>query len=76
MLGYDHFRRKEDWAVHLGTPIQGNVIVANPETFDSAKRLAQKLYDHGNKKGAKTAETEAKKEGNNKKNGDNKWKGR
>ena len=56
----------------MGTPIQGNVIVANPETFDSAKRLAQKLYDHGNKKGAKTAETEAKKEGNNKKNGDNK----
>ena len=31
----------------LTPPIQGNVIAAKPATFDSAKRLAQKLYDHG-----------------------------
>ena len=47
----------------LNTPIQGNVIAANQETYDSAKRLAKKLYDHGNKKGAKAGETEGKKEG-------------
>ncbi|KAL7587651.1 hypothetical protein Lser_V15G40250 [Lactuca serriola] len=36
----------------LTAPIQGNVIAANPTTYDSAKRLAKKLYDHGNKRGA------------------------
>ncbi|XP_023738933.1 uncharacterized protein LOC111886928 [Lactuca sativa] len=51
----------------LTAPIQGNVIAENPETFDSAKRLAKKLYDHGNKKGAQTVEVEVKKEGENKK---------
>ena len=56
----------------LTPPIQGNVIATNQETFDSTKRLAHKLYDHDNKKGAKTTMTEAKKEGNNKKNGENK----
>lgn len=41
----------------LTPPIQGNVIAANSETFDSEKRLTQKLYDHANKKGIKTIET-------------------
>ena len=60
----------------LTYPIQGNVIAANPETFDSAKRLAKKLYDHNNKKGEKPAETEAKKESDGKKGKNNKRKGR
>ena len=55
-------------------PIQGNVIVANPSTFDSAKRLVQKLYDHGDKKGTKTSDAETKKEDNNNKNWGNKRK--
>ncbi|KAL7608251.1 hypothetical protein Lser_V15G09700 [Lactuca serriola] len=53
----------------------GNVITGNPETFDSAKCLAQKLYDHGNKKGTMTTETKAKKEGDKKKNSGKKGKG-
>ncbi|XP_023753313.1 uncharacterized protein LOC111901659 [Lactuca sativa] len=60
----------------LIAPIQGNVIAANPNTYDSAKRLAKKLYDHGNKKGAKTGEAEVKKEGENKKGKNNKRKGK
>ena len=52
----------------LTPPIQGNIIEANPKTFNYAKLLAQKLYDHRNKKGTKTTETEAKKEECNKKN--------
>ena len=28
-------------------PFQGNVLASNPTTFDSAKRLAQRLIDHG-----------------------------
>ncbi|CAH1428386.1 unnamed protein product [Lactuca virosa] len=59
----------------LTPPIQGNMIAANPETFDSAKHLAQNLYDQGNKKGTKTIEAEAKNEGGNKKNWENKRKG-
>ena len=51
----------------MTAPIQGNFIVANPEMYDSAKRMAKKLYDHGNKKGAKTGEAEVKKEGESKK---------
>ena len=51
----------------LTSPIQGNVIAANPKTLDSAKRLAKKLYDHNNKKGEKPAEIEGKKESDNKK---------
>ena len=60
----------------LTSPIQGNVIAAKPETFDSAKRLAKKLYDHNNKKGEKPADSEGKKEKDNKKGKDNKRKGR
>ena len=60
----------------LTPPIQGNVIAANPETFDSAKRLAKKLYDHNNKKGEKPVETEVKKENDSKKGKNNKRKGR
>lgn len=52
----------------LTPPIQGNMIVANPETFDNAKCLAQKLYDHGNKKGTKILDVETKKEDINKRN--------
>ena len=43
------------------SPIQGNVIAANPDMYDSAKTLAKKLYDHGNKKGVKIVDTENKK---------------
>ncbi|XP_023734447.1 uncharacterized protein LOC111882321 [Lactuca sativa] len=49
----------------LTPPLQGNMIAANLETFDNAKRVAQKLYDLDNEKGTKIAETKAKKEGNN-----------
>ncbi|XP_052627066.1 uncharacterized protein LOC128133604, partial [Lactuca sativa] len=49
----------------------GNVIAANPETYESAKTLAKKVYDHGNKNSVKEGETEVKKEGDN-----NKRKGR
>ena len=31
----------------LTAPTQGNVLSSNPATFDSAKRLAQRLIDHG-----------------------------
>ena len=31
----------------LVPPFQGNVLSSNPSTFDSAKRLAQRLVDHG-----------------------------
>ncbi|CAH1452087.1 unnamed protein product [Lactuca virosa] len=31
----------------LVPPFQGNVLASNPTTFDSAKRLAQRLIDHG-----------------------------
>ena len=31
----------------LVPPYQGNVLSSNPATFDSAKRLAQRLIDHG-----------------------------
>ena len=51
------------------------MIAANPTTYDSAKRLAKKLYDHDNKKGAKAGEAEVKKEGYNKKGKKNKRKG-
>ena len=47
----------------LASPIQGNVIPAKPQTYNNAKILAKKLYDHENKKGAKAGETEGKKEG-------------
>ncbi|CAH1422256.1 unnamed protein product [Lactuca virosa] len=60
----------------LTPPIEGNVIAANPETFDSAKRLAKKLYEHNNKKGEKAGETESKKENDNKKGKNNNRKGR
>ncbi|KAL7596135.1 hypothetical protein Lser_V15G31193 [Lactuca serriola] len=60
----------------LTEPIQGNVIAANPKTFASAKRLAKKLYDHGNKKSAKTVVAEAKKVEENKKGKNNKRKGK
>ncbi|XP_023735766.1 uncharacterized protein LOC111883676 [Lactuca sativa] len=60
----------------LTEPIQGNVIAANPKTFDNAKRLANKLYDHGNKKGAKIVEAEVKKEEQNKEGKNKKRKGK
>lgn len=50
----------------LSTQIQGNVTDANLTTFDSAKRLAQKLIEHGIRKGIMTPITEQKK-GNDKK---------
>ncbi|XP_023757311.1 uncharacterized protein LOC111905823 [Lactuca sativa] len=60
----------------LTSPIQRNVIAAKPETFDSDKRLAKKLYDHNNKNSRKPAEVEGKKEDDNKKGKNNKRKGR
>ncbi|XP_052622572.1 uncharacterized protein LOC128127885 [Lactuca sativa] len=59
----------------LTSPIQGNMIPANPETFDGTKSLAKKLYDHNNKMGEKLGETEGKKEIDNKKGKNNKRKG-
>ena len=38
----------------LVPPYQGNVLASNPATFDSAKRLAQRLIDHGVKTPATT----------------------
>lgn len=68
--------KKVKWFIWgLTLPIQGNVIATNPSTFDSAKRLAQKLYDHGEPKGTKTAITKPKNGGDNKKNWGNKRKG-
>ncbi|XP_023742451.1 uncharacterized protein LOC111890578 [Lactuca sativa] len=60
----------------LIAPIQGNAIAANPKTFDNAKRVVKKLYDRGNKKGAKTVEAEVKKEEESKKGKNNKRKGK
>lgn len=68
-------KKIEHFIWRLTPPIQGNVIAAKPETYDSAKRLAQKLYDHGNKKGSKTTEIDVKKDGGNKNNMGNKRKG-
>ena len=59
----------------LTPPIQGNVIAANPTTFDSVKHLAQKLYDHGLQKGMTTSDIEPKKGNDNKTNMGNKRKG-
>ena len=56
----------------VNTSIQGNVIAAKPLTFDSAKCLAQKLYDHGDGKSMKTSGAKTKKECNNKTNRGNK----
>ncbi|XP_023755024.1 uncharacterized protein LOC111903493 [Lactuca sativa] len=50
--------------------------VINPPYPVSAKRLAKKLYDHGNKKGTKTVEAEVKKEEENKIGENNKRKGK
>lgn len=50
------------------------MIATNLEMFDSAKCLAQKLYDHVNKKGTKTPDAETKKEERNKRNKVNKRK--
>ena len=44
----------------LTPPIQGNVIASKPKTYDSAKRLDKKLYDHNDKKSTKTIEGESK----------------
>lgn len=46
----------------LSPLIQGSVIAADPTTFDSAKRLAQKIIDHGVQKGMMTLITEPKKD--------------
>ena len=73
---YSEGKKIERFIWGLTSPIQGNVIAANPETFDSAKRLAKKLYDHNNKKGDKPMETKGKKESDNKKGKNNKRKGR
>ncbi|KAI3708814.1 hypothetical protein L2E82_38287 [Cichorium intybus] len=42
----------------LSPLIQGNVESASPATFDSAKRLAQRLVDHGVRQGTMTHKTE------------------
>ncbi|XP_023766456.1 uncharacterized protein LOC111914987 [Lactuca sativa] len=52
------------------------MITSEGKKIESAKRLAKKLYDHGNKKGAKAGEAEVKKEGDKKKSLSNQQKGR
>ncbi|CAH1421687.1 unnamed protein product [Lactuca virosa] len=45
----DHTEGKkiERYIWGLMPPYQGNVLASHPTTFDSAKRLAQRLIDHG-----------------------------
>ena len=45
-------KKVERYIQGLSPRIQGNVIVANPLTFDGAKRLAQTLVDHGVRQGS------------------------
>ncbi|XP_023766303.1 uncharacterized protein LOC111914829 [Lactuca sativa] len=68
-------KKVERFSWGLTPPIQGNVIVVDPTTFDSAKCLAQKLFDHGVQKGMMTSVTEPKKGKDNKKHSGNKRKG-
>ena len=60
----------------LSPHIQGNVIVANPLTFDTAKSLALTLVDHGVHQGIMVRIPEQPKEGGNKKKFWNKRKGK
>ncbi|KAI3750191.1 hypothetical protein L2E82_20820 [Cichorium intybus] len=46
----------------LSSQIQGNVEAASPATFDNAKRLAQRLVDHGVRQGTMTQKTEQPRE--------------
>ncbi|KAI3700019.1 hypothetical protein L2E82_44632 [Cichorium intybus] len=46
----------------LSPLIQGNVEAASPATFDSAKRLAQRLVDHGVRQGTMTSKTDQPRE--------------
>lgn len=65
----------EQYIWGLSPQIQGNMISANPSTFDSAKRLAQTLVDHGVCQGFMTAIPEQTKGSDNKRKFWNKKKG-
>ena len=56
----------ERYICGLTPPTQGNVLAANPLTFDSAKRLAHTLIDHGVIQGSIPADPEKPKEGGSK----------
>ena len=45
----------------LTAPTQGNVLSSNPITFDSAKRLDQRLIDHGVRHGVEVLAPEPSK---------------
>ena len=68
-------KKVERYIWGLSPQIQLNVLASNPTTFDSAKRLAQRLVDHGVQKGIMTPVTEQKKGNDNKRNSGNKRKG-
>ena len=69
-------KKVERYIWGLSPQIRENMIVVNPSTFDSVKRLAQTLVDHGVRQGFMTAIPEQPKECGNKKKFWNKWKGR
>ena len=54
-------KKVEHFIWGLSPQIQGYVIVANQATFDSAKRLAQNLIDHGVRPGIMTPALKKKK---------------
>ena len=47
-------KKVERYIWGLSPQIQGHVLASNPTTFDSAKRLAQRLVDHGVHQGMMT----------------------
>ena len=55
-------KKVERYIWGLSPQIQGHVLASNPVTFDSAKRLAQRLIDHGVKQGTITAVSEPPKD--------------
>ena len=59
-------KKVERYIWGLTPPFQRNVITANPLTFDSAKRLAQTLADHGVRQGVMAPIPEPTKRGDHK----------
>lgn len=59
-------KKVERYIWGLSPKIEGNVVSTNPFTFDSAKRLAQTLVDHGVRQGFMKVIPEQTKGGDNK----------
>lgn len=55
-------KKVERYIWGLSPQIQGHVLASKVVTFDSAKRLAQRLIDHGVKQGTITAVSELPKD--------------